>query len=153
MQKQLNPTQRFFIEAFQDALNNFRDEAGKRAEEEEEKRIEKEFKNPKKIETANRVTFGKNQAPVTIVEFSDFQCPYCARASTQMKALIDRYEGKVNVVYKHFPLSFHPFAKPAAIYFEAVAMESHALARKFHDQIFDNFEEYARISGDDIEKN
>ena len=110
-----------------------------------EREIEDQFKNPVKIETKGRVTFGNEGAPVTIVEYSDFQCPYCARASANVKKIIKKYKGKVNLVYKHFPLSFHPFAQPASIYFEALALEDHEKARKFHDEIFDNFDKYARL--------
>ena len=115
--------------------------------------LEEQFKNPLKIETEGRVTFGNATAPITVVEFSDFQCPYCARAAKRMEALREKYEGKVKVVYKNFPLSFHAFAKPAAEYFEAVALISHDKAREFHDEIFYNFEDYARLNSEtDINK-
>lgn len=113
-----------------------------------ERDIEKQMENKLEIKTKGRVTFGDPKASISVVEFSDFQCPYCSRASKNMKALIKKYKGKVNVVYKHFPLSFHPFAKPAAEYFEAIAMIDHGMAKKFHDYIFDNFEGYARLKTD-----
>ena len=140
-----------FMDAFQEALQSYKAESEKRAAEEEKKRVDREFKNPIKIETKGRVTFGNPNSPVTIVEFSDFQCPYCARGSKRIKAIIKKYEGKVNLVYKHLPLSFHPLARPAAVYFEALALQNHGLARKFHDEIFDNFESYASLSGSSIE--
>ncbi len=112
-----------------------------------EKKLEEQFKNPATIKTKGRVTFGNKKAPITIVEFSDFQCPYCAKASQRMKVLIKKYDGKVKVVYKNFPLSFHPFAKPAAEYFEAIALISHKKAKEFHDAIFDNFSKYERVKG------
>ena len=111
----------------------------------QEKQMKERFKNPAKIDVTNRVTFGDVKAPVTIVEYSDFQCPYCARASKTMKDLIKKYDGKVKVVYKHFPLGFHPLAKPAAVYFEAIAKVDQKKAKKFHDMIFDNFQDYARL--------
>ena len=86
-----------------------------------------------------------SKLPSLLWEYSDFQCPYCARAGTAMKGLIKKYDGKVNLVYKHFPLSFHPFAKPAAEYFEAIALIEHSEARKFHDAIFDNFSDYQSL--------
>lgn len=110
-----------------------------------EKALEKQFKNPANIPTEGRVTFGNPSAPVTIVEYSDFQCPYCQRAAKSMRRLKDKYKGKVKLVYKHLPLSFHPFARPAADYFEAVAIVNHEKARKFHDEIFDNFSDYAKL--------
>ena len=109
------------------------------------KALEEQFKNPAKIATKGRVTFGNETAPISIVEFSDFQCPYCARAAKSMSSLRKKYDGKVKVIYKHFPLSFHPFAQPAAEYFEAVALIDHEKAKEFHDFIFDNFTNYARL--------
>lgn len=65
--------------------------------------------------------------------------------SKYLKTLIKKYEGKVKLVFRHFPLDFHKMAKPAAIYFEAVAMEDHEKARKFHDILFENSREYATL--------
>lgn len=110
-----------------------------------ERTLKNQFKNPAQIDIKGRVVFGNKEAPITIVEYSDFQCPYCARAAQSMKQLIDKYEGRVNLVYKHYPLNFHPLARPASNYFEAIAMIDHKLARKFHDDIFDNFEDYATL--------
>ncbi len=129
------------VEALQEAMKKY-------AETKKKQELEKRLAEPEDLETEGRVAFGPKDAPVTIVEFSDFQCPYCARASKRMKTAIKKYEGKVRVVYKHFPLSFHPFAKPAAEYFEAIAMIDHEKAKKFHDGIFDDFESYARVKGE-----
>ncbi|MEB2344163.1 MAG: thioredoxin domain-containing protein [Deltaproteobacteria bacterium] len=57
---------------------------------------------------------GDAQAPVTIVEFSDFQCPYCRSMREPMEALFEEYPGKLRLVYRHFPLSSHAEAMPAA---------------------------------------
>ena len=133
-----------FMEAVKESGQAYQKVAQQKALEGEDKRIEEELKNPKKIDLKNRVTFGPKKAPITIVEFGDFQCPYCAKTNTKLKSLIKKYEGKVNVVYKHFPLSFHPFAEPAAHYFEAIAIVDHAKARQFHDLIFATFSKYAR---------
>lgn len=142
-----------FMEAVRVSGKKYQKIAQKKALAGEEDRIKEELKKPKDIATNNRVTFGPKKAPVTIVEFSDFQCPYCSKASARLKSIIKKYNGKVNVVYKNFPLSFHPFAEPAAQYFEAIAISDKSKARKFHDLIFDNFSDYARVKGDaDIKK-
>ena len=57
---------------------------------------------------------GPADAPITIVEFSDFQCPFCSRAIPTLKQIEERYKDKVRIVYKDFPLSFHQFAAKAS---------------------------------------
>lgn len=108
-------------------------------ERQEEARIENEFKDPKKpVIEEGRVIFGNKDAKVTIVEYSDFQCPACAAAYGTVKQVKEEYGDKVRIVYKHLPLSFHPMAMPAARYFEAIAMQDHGKAEKFHDEMFSN---------------
>jgi len=60
------------------------------------------------------VVIGKKDAPVTIVEFTDMQCPFCARFFPAVEQTLKAYDGKVRLVLKHFPLQFHPNARPAA---------------------------------------
>src|SRR6185436_20919821 len=57
---------------------------------------------------------GNAEAMVTLVEFSDFQCPFCSRAHGTVQQLEKDYGDKLRVVMKQNPLSFHPFARPAA---------------------------------------
>jgi len=66
------------------------------------------------IAVAHSPVKGKKNAPVTIVEFIDFQCPYCARFHPPVVEVLKAYPDKVNYMVKNFPLSFHPEAKPAA---------------------------------------
>ena len=78
----------------------------------------------KEIEEANKVwdipvdespVYGNSTNPkLTIVEFTEFQCPYCSRIAPAMKELMDKHPGEIKFVYKNFPLSFHPNARPAA---------------------------------------
>lgn len=56
---------------------------------------------------------GPEDAKVTIVEFVDFQCPYCVREAPVVKQVMDAYPNDVRWVFKHFPLGFHKKAKPA----------------------------------------
>jgi protein-disulfide isomerase len=58
---------------------------------------------------------GRRDAPVTIVEFGDFQCPFCGRAQVTMREIRERYGDKVRLVWKNAPLPFHPRARPAAV--------------------------------------
>jgi protein-disulfide isomerase len=57
---------------------------------------------------------GPKNAPVTIVEFSDFQCPFCKRAQVMVDQLMTEYKDKIRLVYRDYPLPFHPQAAPAA---------------------------------------
>lgn len=97
-----------------------------------------ELKHPKiPIIAEDRPMRGARHAPVTIVEYSDFECPYCRAASLTLQDLLSDYGSAVRFVYKHNPLSFHPTAEPAARYFEAIALQSEEQAWRFHDQVFE----------------
>jgi protein-disulfide isomerase len=80
---------------------------------------------------------GKVSAPVTIVEFSDFQCPYCARLQPTLKEVLKAYPEEVRLVYKHYPLSFHKQARNAAKATEAAREQGKFW--EMHDLIFENF--------------
>ncbi len=69
------------------------------------------------VEGAPRL--GPADAPVTIVAFSDFQCPFCARAVPILHALMERYPDRIRVFFRHHPLPFHPNAPRAALTAEA----------------------------------
>jgi protein-disulfide isomerase len=56
---------------------------------------------------------GPADAPITIVEFTDYQCPYCQAAQQYVDRVMETYKGQVRLVYQEFPLDFHPQAKPA----------------------------------------
>src|SRR5262245_53380703 len=63
---------------------------------------------------ASAPLLGPSNAPVTIVEFADYQCPYCHRAQDTVDLVMSRYAGKVQLVHRDFPLDGHPGAYPAA---------------------------------------
>lgn len=128
-----------FIEVVNEAARSAQEDARKNEEQEEKARMDEEFKNPKqpKIEE-NRVVFGPKTAPITIVEYSDFQCPYCSKGYENVKEVRKKHGDKVRLVYKHLPLEGHPKAMPAAKYFEAFALQFPDKAEKFHDEIFSN---------------
>ncbi len=82
---------------------------------------------------------GDEDATVTIVEFSDFQCPYCSRFYTDAYLSIkENYidTGKVKLVFRDFPLSFHSEAEPAALAAECAHEQD--MFWEFHDMIFEN---------------
>jgi protein-disulfide isomerase len=100
---------------------------------------ESEFKNPKKPKvSADRAVLGSLSAPIIIVAYSDFQCPYCSRGASTIEEVRKKYGKKVAFVFKHLPLPFHSMAQPAAEYFEAIAIQEPAKAYKFHDEVFKN---------------
>lgn len=75
------------------------------------------FLEPNRVEirTLSSPSLGPMDAPVTLVEFSDFQCPYCARLAPVVKRIAGEYPGQVRVVFRQFPLrSIHPRAQKAA---------------------------------------
>jgi protein-disulfide isomerase len=77
---------------------------------------------------------GPADAPVTIVEFSDYQCPYCSRAEPIVKQVLEKYKGKVRFVYRDFPLSFHPFAAKASE--AAQCANDQGKFWEFHDALY-----------------
>lgn len=128
-----------FIEVVNTAAQNAQKKAQEKAMEDETKKRDDEFKNPLQPEIqADRVVFGNKNAPITIVEYSDFECPYCSRGYQTVKQVEKEYGDKVRIIFKHLPLDFHPKALPAAKYFEAVARQDQAKAEKFHDMVFEN---------------
>ncbi len=82
------------------------------------------------------VTIGPSNAPVTLTLFCDFQCPYCRRSTGLVEALLTRFPKEVRFVYKHYPLPFHPVAKPAAEAFQFAALSGKAW--ELHDAIYAN---------------
>jgi protein-disulfide isomerase len=101
---------------------------------------------------------GAPMAPVTIVEFSDFQCPYCGAAHPEISGLLREFEGQVKLVFKYFPLSAHERAVPAARAAEAAAKQGKFW--EMHDMLFEHqhdlgdadFERYAGAIGLDAER-
>jgi protein-disulfide isomerase len=67
------------------------------------------------VETAGRPATGPASAPVTIIEFSDYECPYCKRAEGTVREVLKAYPDKVRLVYRDYPLPFHKDARPAAV--------------------------------------
>jgi len=80
---------------------------------------------------------GNKNAPVTIVEFSDFQCPYCSRLQPTLNQVLEAYPKDVKLVFKDFPLSFHKQAKNAAK--AARAAGEQGKFWEMHDLIFEKF--------------
>ena len=85
----------------------------------------------------NSATKGPADAPVTLVLFDDFQCPYCARLVPTIEQIMQAYPNQVRVVFKHFPLSMHKFARQAAA--ASIAARNQGKFWPLHDQLFANY--------------
>src|SRR5712691_9566756 len=90
------------------------------------------------VSIAGKPVRGPENAPVTMVEFSDFQCPFCGRFFAETEgALLKKYDGKIRFVYRHFPLdSIHPFAQGAALASECANEQNKFW--EYHDLLFQN---------------
>ncbi|MFZ1888722.1 MAG: thioredoxin domain-containing protein [Candidatus Binataceae bacterium] len=77
------------------------------------------------IHLEDRPTLGPADAPITIVEFADFECPFCAHAFGEIETLANTtYKGKIRVIFKNYPLNVHPWAKTAAIGAECARLQN-----------------------------
>jgi len=84
---------------------------------------------------AEGAVIGRPDAPLRIVEFSDFQCPFCAVVRTKLDSLVARAPDRVQVVYRHLPLTaIHPHATKAAVASECAALQGRF--KPYHDALF-----------------
>jgi protein-disulfide isomerase len=81
---------------------------------------------------------GNPDAKVTVYAFSDFQCPYCSRGFQTVEALLKKYPKEIKFVFFNYPLSFHPWAKPAAIAGYCAAQQNPEMFWVLHDKFFGN---------------
>jgi len=89
-----------------------------------------------KVEAAGRPSQGPSSAKVEVIEFSDFQCPYCLRAYPVAKQIVQVYGNKIHFVYRHFPLPNHPNARPAAEAASCAAEQGKFW--EYHDRLFEH---------------
>jgi protein-disulfide isomerase len=89
---------------------------------EEERQANEKAKKVRRVSASRDHVYGNPNAPVSLIEYSDFECPFCKRFHATAKEIVDAYGGKVNWVYRHFPLSMHnPGAQKEAEASECVA--------------------------------
>jgi len=102
---------------------------------------------PIKISADNDPVRGNPDAPITIIEFSDFQCPFCARFHVQtLPSILEEYidTGKVNLVYRDFPIqSIHPNALPAAV--AAECANEQGKYWQYHDTLFERQNTWSKL--------
>ncbi|MBZ5639875.1 MAG: thioredoxin domain-containing protein [Acidobacteriia bacterium] len=92
-------------------------------------------------------TKGPEKAPVTLVEFSDFQCPYCKRAEPTVEQILADYGDKIRFAYRDYPLSFHPRAMPSSIAAHCAADQG-----KYWEMFTNLMHEQGDLSDDDLKK-
>lgn len=137
-----NPEQ--FIEVVNKAARKAQEAQYLKQNEKEKKQQEAQLKTPlQPTISAKTLLFGKQDAPITIVEYADFQCPACRIAYDSLMQVKDKYQGKVQIHYKHMPLDFHKMAMPSAQYYEAIKKQDPIKAEKFYKIIF---EEQSKLS-------
>lgn len=119
---------------------------------------------PVPADVVGEARYVKGEGDITIVEFSDFQCPACKAARLVVDQILESYEGQVRFIYRHYPLiSIHANAEEAARAAEAAHMQGKFF--EYHDMLFDKqdswssernpeaiFVEYARDLGLDTDQ-
>jgi protein-disulfide isomerase len=86
------------------------------------------------VKAANAPARGPAGAPVEVIEFSDFQCPFCLRAAPTVKQVLDTYGDRIHFVYRNYPLPNHPNARPAAE--AAQCANEQGKFWPYHDRLF-----------------
>jgi protein-disulfide isomerase len=100
-----------------------------------------------KVAAANGPAKGSPSAPIEMIEFSDFQCPFCLRADPTVQQVLKTYGDRIHFVYRHYPLPNHPNARPAA---EAAACANEqGKFWPYHDRLFAN---PTKLSGADLKQ-
>jgi protein-disulfide isomerase len=138
------PKDKVYVEV---SKENFKAAPAKKGEEEEE---EADTKTVWRVPVDKSPIQGNKDAPVTVLVFSDFQCPYCKRVEPTLKQVRETYGDKVRMVWKHEPLPFHPRAEPAAqVTEEARAQKGDKGFWEAHDKLF---EMQPKLEDADLEK-
>jgi protein-disulfide isomerase len=105
------------------------------------------FKEPRKQVEAKGPSRGPENAKVTIVEFSDFQCPFCSRAHDTVEEVMQAYAGKVKLVFRQFPLDFHADAPKAAE--ASLCANEQGKFWEYHSALFKN---QSKLKEDDLKE-
>jgi protein-disulfide isomerase len=104
------------------------------------------------VTDGGNVALGNPNAPISIVEFADFQCPFCARMVPTIKEVLKKYDGKVKWVYRDFPLrEIHPEALPSAVV--ATCAGKQGKYWDMHHKLFENYQTlgdalYTKLAGE-----
>ncbi len=99
------------------------------------------------IAKADRPAKGPENAPIEMIEFSDFQCPYCESAFPTVNQVLNTYGDRIHFIYRHYPLAIHPRARPAAEASQCAAEQGKFW--QFHDRLFGD---QSRLSDEDFKQ-
>jgi len=88
-----------------------------------------------KVEVKDAVRLGSEKAPVQIIEFADYECPYCQKVNDDLRRLREQFGDQVSLVYKDFPLPMHPLAERAAEAARCAGVQGKFW--EYHDSLFD----------------
>ncbi|AKU95786.1 Periplasmic thiol:disulfide interchange protein DsbA [Labilithrix luteola] len=139
------PKDKIYVEM---SKENFKAAPAKAEKEDDDEK--EDTKTVWRVPVGNSPFQGKADAPVTIIEFSDFQCPYCKRVEPSLDKIKETYGDKVRIVWKHEPLPFHPRAKPAAaLSIEARVQKGDKGFWEAHKRLFDS---QPKLEDADLEK-
>ncbi|RMD87433.1 MAG: disulfide bond formation protein DsbA [Candidatus Dadabacteria bacterium] len=122
--------------ATQAYFRSLQEKARKEQEEKRKAELEAQFKNPVKIDIGKAPVKGPADAKITIIEFSDFQCPFCKRGTGTLKKVMESYPKDVKIAFKNLPLPFHKNALGAAK--AALAAGKQGKFWEMHDELFAN---------------
>ena len=110
------------VERIQTRVAQRQQQAAQAEEAKRQAQLQAQAKNARPVDTKLDHIRGKASAEVSLIEYSDFECPFCKQFHATPQALLDRYQGRVNWVLRNFPLSFHdPAARKEALAAECVA--------------------------------
>ncbi|MDA7970698.1 MAG: DsbA family protein [Gammaproteobacteria bacterium] len=128
-----------FDQAISRGIENYILEQRAAAQREQDEQQRARLENMREVDASRDHILGDPNAPVTLVEYSDFECPFCKRFHPTVARLMENNPGKIRWVYRHFPLSFHnPGAQQQAEASECVAEQSGNDAFwKFVDAIYE----------------
>lgn len=135
-------------QVLKEALDKYEKEASEKAKEDE---FSKLLADRVTVDIGDSPVKGSKKADITIIAFSDFQCPFCKRGDDTIKEVQKKYGDRIRYVFKNFPLSFHPQAEPAAKAVWAAGKQNKFY--EFHDKLFENQQKlgdelYVQIAND-----
>lgn len=126
-------------DVLEEALREKREKGMRERAESHRKQFEESFASPLAVAVGeDSHVRGDRSAKYTLVEYSDFECPYCGAGYKLVEDLRKRYGSDLRFVFKNLPLSIHPMAMPAARWFEAAWRQSPDKAWKLYDELFQN---------------